>query len=99
MLYNSYNVLNFGEQYQINFSDERVRECFKIYKRRHNMIYCEPPSHRQRLEFEKEIINSGIDERDTVETAIEKYKKQLDRPKRGYTSEDIRKLKEKILGA
>lgn len=89
-----------GNKYKIDVTNNIMRELFTIFKREKHIPINMPVSDDERAEFEKIVLRSDIMPDDNINTAKEKYLSAVehkDKP-RGYTSEDIQALRNKILG-
>ena len=89
-----------GNKYKIDVTNNIMRELFTIFKREKHIPINMPVTDDERAEFEKIVLRSDIMPDDNINTAKEKYLSAVehkDKP-RGYTSEDIQALRNKILG-
>ena len=88
-----------GNKYKIDVTNNIMRELFTIFKREKHIPINMPVSDDEREQFENIVLRSDISPKDDIETAKEKYKSAVDSTSkpRGYTSEDIQALKNKIL--
>lgn len=103
-IYNAYKVLDpKGNKYRINLNNGLIRALMDVYRADNNIPYFAPLSDDERTEFEKIVLHSGIESDDTFDIARKKYMSAVEnlkekKPKAGYTSADVQKLKNKILG-
>ena len=88
-----------GNKYKIDVNNSVMRELFNLFKIQKHIPINTPVSDDEREQFENIVLRSDIMPDDNINTAKEKYLSAVehkDKP-RGYTSEDIQALKDKIL--
>ena len=88
-----------GNKYKIDVNNSVMRKLFTIFKQDKHIPINMPVSDDEREQFENIVLRSDISPNDDIETAKEKYKSAVENASkpRGYTSEDIQTLKNKIL--